>query len=116
MLTHSPECLNIDHKIVYNATMTAFRGMKKFNPIKIMCYEVPSSSEWNPVKNFRSNFYIDITNFYDKKIKALKIYESEMRNYPHPRSFKNIDATTITVGSEVGFERAEKFMIVRESL
>lgn len=116
VFTHSPECLNIDHKVVYEASITTFRGMEKFNPIKIMCYEVPSSSEWNPVKNFRANFYVDITNFYEEKINALKVYEDEMRAYPHPRSFINMSALATTVGAEVGFLKAEKFMTVRETI
>ena len=32
VLTHSPFCLNIDHKVVYNATITVFRGLDIFSP------------------------------------------------------------------------------------
>lgn len=117
VMTHSPDCLNIDHRTVYNATLTAFRGLSHYNPIKIMCYEVPSSSEWNPMKKFMPNFYVSLsTKDFEKKMSALKVYADEIREFPHPRSFVNIDALSRATGSEVGYEKSEKFMIVRETL
>jgi len=117
IMTHSPDCLNIDHKVVYNATLTVFRGMSRFNPIKIMCYEVPSSSEWNPIKSFTPNFYVSLSNNnFEKKMKALRVYDSEMREFPHPRSYKNIEILASLCGSEVGYYKAEKFMTVRETI
>lgn len=117
VLTHSPDCLNIDHRTVYEATITSFRGMSKFNPIKIICYEVVSSSEWNPIKRlFFPNLYIDVTNHYEKKIEALKVYQNEMRRFPHPRSYENILNILKTNGSEVGLRYAERFMTIREVL
>jgi len=41
IFTHTPECLNIDHRIVYQATMTAFRP-KTYYAHSIYCYSVPS--------------------------------------------------------------------------
>ena len=114
VFTHSPYCLNIDHTIVYNATMTAFRGLSHFNPIKILAYEVPSSSEWNPISRFTPNCYFDVTAFFNKKLSALKVYDSEMRKHPHPRSFKNCERLAMTFGAECGLEMAERFMILRE--
>ena len=116
VLTHSPYCLNVDHKVVYNATLTTFRGMRKYNPIKIMCYEVASSSEWNPLNNFIPNFYMSISEeHFEKKINALKVYSKEMREFPHPRSYRNLEALSITAGAESGNYRAERFMIIRET-
>ena len=114
ILTHSPFCLNIDHRIVYNATITAFRGLDIFSPIKIMSYEVPSSSEWNPVSNFIPNCYIDIRSQLKDKIAALSFYKDEMRKHPHPRSLENIERLAAIYGSEAGLELAERFMIIRE--
>tara|TARA_R110001583_G_scaffold179981_1_gene336952 strand:- start:1241 stop:1897 length:657 start_codon:yes stop_codon:yes gene_type:complete len=114
VFTHSPYCLNVDHRIVSQATLTAFRGMSKFVPIKILAYEVPSSSEWNPISNFMANTYFDITDYISKKIEALKVYDSEMRSHPHPRSYDNCDRLSLIAGAESGVERAERFMLLRE--
>jgi LmbE family N-acetylglucosaminyl deacetylase len=116
VVTHSPYCLNIDHRVVCNATLTTFRGLSHLNPIKILCFETPSSSEWNPTRQFLPNIYIDVQKYYKKKIEALSAYESEMREFPHPRSFKNILNLLETHGAEVGFEKAERFMLLRETI
>ena len=50
VFTHSPYCLNIDHKTVYNATITAFRGLERFNPIKILAYDFPFIISITPKK------------------------------------------------------------------
>src|SRR3990167_10873973 len=34
VFTHTPFCLNIDHRKVYEATITCFRGLEKYNKIK----------------------------------------------------------------------------------
>ena len=114
VLTHSPFCLNVDHRAVYNSTITVFRGLEQFNPIKIMSYEVLSSSEWNPVSGFMPNAYVNIANSFKKKVKALKVYSSEMRDHPHPRSIKNVKRVAKIHGSEAGIDFAERFMIIRE--
>ena len=116
VFTHSPYCLNVDHKVVSQATLTAFRGMSKFNPIKILAYEVPSSSEWNPIRSFMPNTYFDITGHISKKIKALEVYDDEMRSHPHPRSYDNCERLSLTAGAESGVDRAERFMLLREVL
>jgi len=114
VLTQNPYCLNVDHNIVYRATMTAFRGLKRFNPIKIMCYEVVSSSEWNPLSHFMPNCYVDVSQFVDKKLAALEVYSDEMLECPHPRSVENVINKMKVNGTECGLAAAERFQIVRE--
>tara|TARA_B100001029_G_scaffold163244_1_gene153208 strand:- start:1327 stop:1980 length:654 start_codon:yes stop_codon:yes gene_type:complete len=113
IFTHHPDCLNIDHNIVYRSAITVFRPQKK-NQIEINCFAIPSSMEWNPLNNFRSNLYYDVENFVDKKIEALKIYEKEMRPYPHPRSYEAIINNLKVSGSEVGLNYCEKFETIRK--
>ncbi len=83
ILTHYEHDLNIDHRITYQAVMTAFRGGKE----TIMSFEIPCSTEWG-FKPFEPNVFIDIDR--EKKIELLKIYDSEMREPPHPRSYQNV--------------------------
>ena len=114
ILTHSPWCLNVDHRAVYSATITTFRGLSRFGKIKIMTFEVPSSSEWNPISEFRPNCFYDVSEHVSTKINALEAYKSEMREPPHPRSIENCLNIMKVNGSSVGLEFAEKFMTVRE--
>ena len=113
IFTHHPGCLNVDHRLVFQATMTAFRPQLGEEQ-KILSYFVASSTDYNPLSNFRGNVYYDVVNYVDKKIEALKVYDIEMRDYPHTRSYKNLLNLTKVWGSEVGLEHAEKFELIRE--
>ena len=112
IFTHHPGCLNIDHNIVYRAVITAFRPQNK-KELEINCFEIPSSTEWNPNADFRSNLYIDVEGFVEKKIEALKIYDEEIRPYPHPRSYDAIINKMKFSGNEVGLNYAERFHTMR---
>ena len=113
IFTHHRNCNNIDHSLVYKATLTAFRPQHG-NKIKILSYYVPSSTDYNPFNDFRGNIYYNIKSTIQYKLDTLKIYDSEMRPYPHTRSYENILNLSKVWGSEVGLENAEKFELVRE--
>lgn len=52
---------------------------------------------------------MDAAEHIDKKIKALSFYESEMREFPHPRSYEYVRALARVRGGQSGFEYAEAF-------
>ncbi|MDD5086535.1 MAG: PIG-L family deacetylase [Candidatus Nanoarchaeia archaeon] len=110
--THSEKDIHEDHRIIFNSVMVASRPITE-NKIKIICFEILSSSEWNH-KSFCPNYYVDIEKYIEKKIKAFSIYESEVREYPHPRSKKGIEILAKKRGMEVCIPYAESFKIIRE--
>ena len=113
IFTHHPNCLNIDHSTVYKATVTVFRPQMG-NNTSIYSYYVPSSTDYNPLNNFTGNVYFNVANYKDIKLKCLKeCYDEEMRDYPHTRSYQNVENLMKTWGSEVGLEHAEKFQLIR---
>ena len=63
---------------------------------------------------FRPNLYVDITNQWTRKLQGLKIYQEELRDFPHARSIKAIKALAIKRGSESGLELAEAFTLYRK--
>jgi len=110
--THHYGDLNIDHRLVYNATLTASRPIK--NSIReIICFEVPSSTEWNYPTNFVPNYFVNITNQLEKKIKSMEMYKNEIKKFPHPRSSKNLRLNAERWGSVSGFKAAEAFEVIR---
>ena len=114
IFTHHPDCLNIDHEIVYRATITHFRPQEGHNTA-IYSYYVPSSTDYNPLGNFNGNVYFDVKNHKDTKLKCLmECYDEEMRKRPHSRSYDNVENLMKTWGSEVGLEYAEKFQLIRQ--
>lgn len=114
--THHLGDLNIDHRITFQAVLTATRPIGD-SPVKeIYAFEVPSSTEWSFQKLgsiFTPNVFEDISSSIQLKLKALKIYESETRKYPHPRSFEALKIIAQRWGIVVGKEYVEPFELIR---
>ncbi len=115
--THFGHDLNIDHRVAFQAVMTAFRPQTACNVRRILCFETRSSTEWagNPAAlSFHPNHYVDITGTLERKRDALSAYAAEMRPAPHARSVAALDALAALRGAEVGLAAAEAFVLVRE--
>ncbi len=114
ILTHSNLDLNIDHRIVSQAVITATRPTKKNYVQKILFYEVLSSSEWNFGKErFVPNYYIDVSKQVEKKFKAFKCYKQEIQKFPHPRSIVGMETLMKYRGMESGLKFAEAYYLAR---
>lgn len=114
--THHSGDLNIDHRITFQAVLTAVRPVKGNLVKKIYSFEIPSSTEWSQQeieKPFLPNDYEDISATIKNKIEALKIYKSETKEFPHPRSLKGIEVLAQKRGMEAGLEFAEAFELIR---
>ena len=117
VVTHHSGDLNIDHQIVNKAVMTACRPQPENTVKRILSFEVPSSTEWQSTtinNSFIPNWFEDISDTLNLKLKALEAYKSEMREWPHARSIKAIEHLAKWRGATVGFEAAEAFMLIRE--
>lgn len=115
--THHGGDLNIDHEIVFRATLTATRPVTGASVQTIYAYEVPSSTEWafqSHQAGFSPNVFTDIDKTLAVKLKAMAAYESEVRSFPHPRSADALTCIARRWGSAVGLAAAEAFELVRE--
>jgi N-acetylglucosamine malate deacetylase 1 len=112
IFTHHYNDLNIDHRLAYEATITAARPFEYSKVNSIMSFEAISSSDWRQPYSFKPNLFIDISKELSQKIKALKEYKNEIRKFPHPRSKEAIEAAAIRWGSLYGYKAAEAFEIV----
>jgi len=110
--------LNKDHRLVLEASLVALRPLEGCAVSRILCYETLSETEWGIYNEnmFVPNVYIDIAETLDDKLKAMSAYQSELREYPHPRSLEMIKVLAQKSGSEVGLSAAEAFMVIREVL
>lgn len=116
IFTHHHGDLNIDHRIVCEAVITACRPVGDYFVEKIYSFETPSSTEWNYTyeEPFTPNAYIDVTDTVEAKVEGMKCYRSESTVFPHPRSAEALRALATFRGSNVGMEKAEAFMLLRE--
>ena len=114
--THHSGDVNIDHRRVHEALITSCRPLPGNKVKRIVSFETPSSTEWQPPDSnifFKPNWFVDISEHINKKIKALELYNSEMREFPHPRSIENIVNLAKVRGAQVGLKYAEAFVLLR---
>ena len=90
IFTHYKNDLNIDHKITYQAVVTATRPLLGQPVREIYSFEVLSSTEWSYPLSFSPDTFFDISKTIDDKVKAMEEYKSELREFPHPRSIEGI--------------------------
>jgi LmbE family N-acetylglucosaminyl deacetylase len=115
IFTHHGGDLNIDHVITFRATLTAARPTSGRPVKRVYSYEVGSSTEWsfqNFAPAFHPTMFIDISGHLDTKIEAMQIYESELRDFPHPRSPDTLRAQAAFRGACSGLAAAEAFLTI----
>jgi N-acetylglucosamine malate deacetylase 1 len=113
--THFSNDLNVDHRIAFQAAVTSSRPKENETVKKIFCFEILSSTEWADKNKiaFNPNYFVDISEYINTKINALKFYEKEMMNKPNSRSIENVKNLSSYRGSTVGMNFAEAFFIER---
>ena len=116
VVTHHSADLNIDHQVIHEAVMAACRPQPGHPVKRILSFEVPSSTEWqSPTfgNSFIPNWFEDISDTLELKIRALEAYETEMREWPHARSIKAVEHLARWRGASIGREAAEAFILER---
>ncbi len=111
--------INKDHQLVFDATMVATRPKPGAVIKKVLSYETLSETEWAApfeANAFLPQVFVDISETLETKLKAMSIYETELKQYPHPRSLEAIAALAKVRGATVGVKAAEAFMLIREIL
>lgn len=114
--THHSGDVNIDHRIVHHAVVTACRPTPEQSVRSLLFFEAPSSTEWQPAASggiFAPNWFVPIVSSMERKRKALLAYASEMREFPHPRSLAGIEHLAGWRGASAGVPAAEAFMLGR---
>ena len=114
VLTHSRVDCNKDHIKVLDATLIATRPG---NSVKeVLSYEVLSSSEWGFENSFTPNvfFHLENENLNDK-CESFKFYESEIKEFPYPRSENAIRSLASVRGFQSGTKYAEAYTLIRQN-
>ncbi|MBI4843581.1 MAG: PIG-L family deacetylase [Nitrospirae bacterium] len=117
VFTHHKGDLNVDHRLTFEAVLTAFRPVKGERARAIYSFEVPSSTEWSAPSHenyFMPNHFVDISKTLAKKIRALKEYKAELREFPHPRSVEAVELYARRWGVSAGLGPSEAFQVIRQ--
>jgi LmbE family N-acetylglucosaminyl deacetylase len=113
VFTHFSQDLNVDHRITFQAVLTAVRPVPGETVKEIYSFEVLSSTEWNVPSSFQPDLFVDIRDTIGLKLEALKEYKNELKNFPHPRSLEGVEENARYWGMKVGLEYAEAFKVIR---
>jgi len=125
IFTHHRSDLNDDHKQVCGATLAASRLFQRRPDVRpleaLLLMEVPSSTDWGfsgaGQEPFQPNTYVEIGDYLDLKLEALRCYRNVMRDFPHSRSPEALRGLAAYRGAQCGLGPAEAFQtIFRSSL
>ncbi|MDO4198874.1 MAG: PIG-L deacetylase family protein [Erysipelotrichaceae bacterium] len=109
--------MQIDHQMVVDAAMVALRPKYEHKVTKILAYETLSETGWNipnTTNEFIPTVYEDISEYLNSKLEAMKIFETQLAEYPNARSIEALKALAMYRGSTVSVNAAEAFSLIRE--
>ena len=64
--------------------------------------------------SLKPNYFVDISDFLERKLEVLAVYQSELGPFPFPRSIEAMQAIATLRGANSGFMAAEAFQLLRE--
>lgn len=109
--------MQLDHKMTVDAAMVALRPKYPHIPRKVYCYETLSETGWdmpNTVNEFIPNAYSDISGYLEQKIEAMKMFTTQVAEFPNARSLEALRALAVYRGASMKMAAAEAFLTVRE--
>jgi len=107
--------INRDHELLFKAMLVATRPMEEYIEA-IFAFDTASSTEWAYPRTFVPDTWVDISTTVQKKLDAMACYESEVRDYPHPRSLQALSNRSAAWGNQCCLGHAEVYMTIRRTL
>jgi LmbE family N-acetylglucosaminyl deacetylase len=107
--------INRDHQLLFKAALVATRPTV-MSIEGVYTFDTASSTEWAYPRCFNADTWVDISTTLDTKLAAMSCYESEIREYPHPRSLGALRHRAKAWGNQHCLDAAEVFMTVRRTL
>jgi len=108
--------IHSDHRITFDAAAACIKWFRYPSIKRVLTYETLSETEFSPYlsNTFHPNVFVGISPYLEEKLKLLRIYASELGEFPFPRSLDAIRALAQIRGASSGFEFAEAFQLIRE--
>ncbi len=104
--------INRDHQLLFKAALVATRPTAQSIGV-VYAFDTASSTEWAFPRTFIADTWVDISSTLETKLAAMACYESEVRDYPHPRSLGALRHRAKAWGNQQLLDAAEVFMTVR---
>ena len=110
-----PGDVHSDHRIVFEAASACTKWFRHPCVKSVVVYETPSETDFGidpRYSGFKPNVFVDISIQLDLKIELMRIYGSEMGEFPFPRSERTLRALAHLRGSQAGFKAAEALSLL----
>ena len=107
--------VNLDHRAIFDSVAVAVRPTPDQTVRRLLTFAPTSSTEWTPpaMNWFVPSWFVDVTETFERKLEAFACFETERRDYPHPRNDRALRAHAQFYGATVGCEYAEPFVLIR---
>jgi LmbE family N-acetylglucosaminyl deacetylase len=104
-----------DHKIVADCVISATKSFRQPTIESLFAYETLSETDHSLIAQqpFSPNYFVNISSYVNKKVEILKCYQSEVFDFPFPRSIKAVKALASIRGSQAYVEAAEAFVLLK---
>lgn len=105
-----------DHRVTFDAVVACVKWFRYPSVRRVLAYETVSETEFGLAKEtaFQPNFFVDIGDYLDRKLEIVHVYQTELGEFPFPRSPKAIRALAEWRGASAGYLAAEAFELLRE--
>jgi LmbE family N-acetylglucosaminyl deacetylase len=108
--------VHTDHRAVFDAGAACAKWFRYNSVRRVFAYETLSETEFtlDTQPPFSPNYFVDVSEFLERKIEIMTMYRSEISEFPFPRSVEAIRALASVRGASSGFHAAEAFQLLRE--
>ena len=109
--------LHMDHRLVFESALVAVRPTARPSLRSVLAYETLSETDWKAPRvgpSFEPTTHVEVGPYLERKLDAMRIFESQVKDFPHPRSLGSLRALARMRGGSVGFQAAEAFMMIRK--
>ena len=114
---HHAGDVNVDHRRLHEAVVTACRPTPGQSVLRLLSFEVVSSTEWQTPDLRRHLGRTGLStsrSICNENAKLFLAYSSETRPWPHSRSIEAIEHLSHWRGAQVGVDAAEAFCLLRQ--
>jgi N-acetylglucosamine malate deacetylase 1 len=108
--------VHTDHRVVFEAAAACTKWFRYPSVRRVLAYETISETEFglNADLCFQPNYFVDVSDYLERKLSLMSLYSSELGIFPFPRSIEAIRALAAVRGAASGFISAEAFQLIRE--
>jgi LmbE family N-acetylglucosaminyl deacetylase len=110
---HSGADINKDHQTVFEAALVAIRPKNEFIE-EIYSFYTVGATEWGYPRAFNPDTWVGFDEeIMKQKLEAFSRYDSELCDYPNPRSLEAIENLAKMMGNQCCLQYGEAFETIR---